>query len=84
MTQSPAKYARNTESTIPSSRSTERHVACLHGVETLRCSHTIALYDCCTTDIAVDAIALPSMQMLDDVVVRSEGAAATVGCLCSM
>lgn len=36
------------------------------------------------TDIAVSVIALPSLQMLDDVVVCSEGAAATVGCLCSM
>lgn len=44
----------------------------------------VALYDCWTTDIAVSVIALPSLQMLDDVVVCSDCAAATVGCLCSM
>lgn len=36
------------------------------------------------TDIAVSVIALPSLQMLDDVVVCSDGAAAIVSCLCSM
>lgn len=44
----------------------------------------VALYDCWTTDIVVSVIALPSLQMLDDVVVCSEGAAAIVSCLCSM
>jgi len=44
----------------------------------------VAFYDCWMTDIAVSVIALPSLQMLDVVVVCSEGAAATVGCLCSM